>query len=377
MESLRPRTASSKLQNRAVIIGGGIIGLSIARRLAGKAWHVTVLEKSEPGQEASSAAAGILAPKLEFDPGSPLLKAGILSQGIYNEFVEELQAETGVRIDLRLNGVIAPLEAAGKDPSMPKGGLLLQGREIRDLEPALAERCREALYFPDQGSIDNRALVKAVLASARSRGVKIFPHTRVEEILTAGDSICGVRTDRERLEADVVVNCAGAWAGQLQVPGVEVRVRPIKGQMLLLDTAGSSPSEGATAAGPKLTIYSHHGYVVPRSDGRVVIGTTVEDKGYDKKVEAGTVARLLEKAVSLCPSLSTARFVEAWAGLRPQGENNLPTLGPAGPHGYFLAVGHYRNGILLAPLSARIVTDRITGQAQEEADGCSVFSARK
>lgn len=363
------------MQNRAIIIGGGIIGLSIARRLAGEAWGVTVLDRSEPGQEASSAAAGMLAPKLEFDPGSPLLEAGTLSQGLYGTFAEELEEETGVQVDLRLDGVLAPLGASDEHAAVPEGGRLLRGQEIRDLEPTLSGRFREALFFPDQGSVDNRALVRAVLASARSRGVQVLPHASVDEILTAGDSVCGVRTGRETLGADVVVNCAGAWAGQLRVPGAEVRVRPIKGQMLLLDTAGASRSQDAAAAGPTLTIYSHEGYVVPRSDGRIVIGTTVEDRGYDKTTEAGTVARLLEKAVSLCPTLSTARFVEAWAGLRPRGDSDLPTLGPAGPRGYFLAVGHYRNGILLAPLSAQIVADRIAGRTQEE--GCSVFGVRE
>jgi glycine oxidase len=297
---------------------------------------------------------------------SALLEAGTLSKALFRGFAQELEEETGLEVDLRLNGVLAPLASARDETAVREGAHLLRGQEIRDLEPALSGRFEEALFFPGEGSIDNRALVKAVLVSARSRGVKIMRQASVDEILTAGDAVCGVRTGREKLGADVVVNCAGAWAGQLRVPGADVHVRPIKGQMLLLDRGGASRSQNATAAGPALPLYSHEGYVVPRSDGRVVIGTTVEDRGYDKRVEAGAVAGLIEKAISLCPSLATARFVEAWAGLRPRGESDLPTLGPAGPRGYFLAVGHYRNGILLTPLSTQIVADRIAGRTQAE-----------
>jgi len=189
--------------------------------------------------------------------------------------------------------------------------------------------------------------------------------SRVEEVLTTSGAVRGVRTTQGEIAADVVINCAGAWAGEIRVPGAEVKVRPIKGQMLALEVPEAAPASGR----PRLTLYSHHAYVVPRSDGRIIVGTTVEDRGFDKTVEAGAVARLVAGATKLCPALSSARFLEAWAGLRPLGEDELPRIGPAGPRGYFLAVGHYRNGILLTPLTAKLLADSVAGRRGLERAG--------
>ncbi len=349
------------------MIGGGIIGLAVARELASDGWRVTVLEKGQPGREASSAAAGMLTPRLELGQGSPLLAAGLASKELYPAFARELEEETGLGINLRLNGVVAPIFPEDETRPVPDFAIRVEGAALRALEPSLSCEVREALYFADEGSVDNRALVAAVLASARLRRVEVLSYTEAERVVTAGDRVCGVscRGASSPLGAELVVNCAGAWAGDVSVPGGEVRVRPVKGQMLCLD-AGQLGTRG-----PLRTVYSHHAYLVPRGDGRVIVGTTVEDRGYDKTVEAGAVSKLIEGAVKLCPALASARLVEVWAGLRPRGEDAAPRIGPVGPGGYFVAVGHYRNGILLAPWTARRLRERIAAHPYRAAPASS------
>ncbi|HVR74031.1 MAG TPA: glycine oxidase ThiO [Planctomycetota bacterium] len=344
-----------------MVLGGGIIGLSIARRLAGDGWSVTILERAEPGREASWAAAGMLAPHLEFDPRSPLFAPALRSNALYPAFAREIEEETGLGIDLRLDGVLSPIEEARMAESLPDGARRVTGADLRTFEPALGHHVEAALYFPEDGSVDNRALVTALLASAKMRGVCIKSRSNAEEVLAPDGAVLGVRARSEAegdhvIECEVAVNCAGAWAAEPRVPGVETRMRPVKGQMLLLELPRSGPP------GPRFTIHSHEAYVVPRTNGRVIVGTTVEDRGFDKTVEAGAVRALLDGAIRLVPSLATARLADAWAGLRPLGAGVLPSLGPVGPAGYYLAVGHYRNGILLAPLTALVLSEMIAGR---------------
>jgi glycine oxidase len=341
---------------RAAIIGGGIIGLSIARRLQADGWRVTVFERARAGREASSAAGGMIAPRVEFSAGSPLLEMGLASRALYPEFVRGLEEETGISGDLRLDGIIRPLLEDEAEHPVPEGATLLSARDLRSLEPAIDARFPAGLIFGGDGSVDNRALVEALISSCRGRGVEIREGTTIEEVIVERGRVAGVRTPEGVFGAEVAVNCAGAWARGVHVPGVEALIRPVKGQMLILD------GTGRPAAGPRHTVARKHAYVVPRSDGRVVVGTTVEEKGFDKTVEAAAIARLIQGAIDLCPPLGFARFVEAWAGLRPLGADETPRVGPAGPDGYFLAVGHYRNGILLAPWTAHTIAEAVAGQ---------------
>jgi glycine oxidase len=338
---------------RAAVIGGGIIGLSIARRLRAEGWTVTLYDRSRAGKEASSAAGGMIAPRVEFTAGSALLEMGLASRALYPAFVREIEEETGHRADLRLDGILKPLLETEQDAPIPEGATLVTGHDLRALEPELDPRFPAGLLFAGNGSVDNRALVEALIASCRRRGVEIVEGAAVEEVLVERGRVTGVRTTAGAAAADIAVNCAGAWAEGIRVPGAGVTVRPVKGQMLLLD-AGKGPV-------PRRTIARGHAYLVPRSDGRVVVGTTVEEKGFDKAVEAAAVAGLIWGAIEICPALGAARFVEAWAGLRPRGAGDEPRIGPAGPEGYFLAVGHYRNGILLAPWTAEVLAKAVAG----------------
>jgi glycine oxidase len=346
-----------------VVIGGGVIGLSIARQLAMEGWSITILEKSEPGKEATSAAGGMLAPRLEFPSGSPLLELGLASKALYPDYVREIEEESGLAVDLRFNGILRPLGTEEESAETPEGAAKIEHHELHELEVCLSPAFHQAFYYPREGSVDNRALASALLLSSKRRGVEVVSRTEVSEVLVSSGRVCGVMTPEKSFGADIVINCAGAWAGNVHVPFTQTKVKPIKGQMLLLDRGRSSKQ------GPRLAVYSHSAYVVPRSDGRVIVGTTVEDRGFDKVVEAGAVSKLIEGALRLCPSLSTARFVEAWAGLRPLGEGSLPRVGPEGPEGYFVAVGHYRNGILLAPWTARRLVDQIQGRRASCAQG--------
>lgn len=331
---------------RAAVIGGGVIGLAAARRLAGSGWKVTLLERGVPGQEASSAAAGMIAPRLEFAPGSTLLEMAVRSSGLYPSFVEELEAETGKSVDLRLEGILMPLLSGEKGDEPPTGARLVRGGDLRGLEPSLAPGIQEAWLYPGEGSVDSRALVAALHASALARGVQVIDHAAADDVVVEGGRVAGVRAGGVSVDAEVVINCAGAWASAVRVPSAKVDVRPIKGQMGLL----------AGGDGPRLAIYSSEVYIVPRSDGRNIIGTTVEDRGFDKEVVPAAVERLVAAARRLCPGLAEAKLADSWAGLRPRSASGeAPSIGRLGPRGYLVAVGHYRNGILLAPLTAEIL----------------------
>jgi glycine oxidase len=347
-------SSSARAARSCVVAGGGVIGLSIARRLAGCGWSVTLCDRDEPGREASYAAAGMLCPRLEFEEDSAMRRLGIESLALYEEFAKGLEEETGERLDLRLNGILRPLFPE-EEAAPPRDAVLLEGANLREASPGLDPSFRRALLYEREGSVDNRALTRALLASCRRRGVRILAGARVREVLEERDAVRGVRTEAGVFEARVVINAAGAWAAEIEAPGPPLEVRPIKGQMLLLDS-GRPPCVAL-----ERTIYSPRGYLVPRSDGRVVVGTTVEDRGFDKSVEGGALAALLDGAFRLVPGLRQARFLEAWAGLRPRGAGELPLIGPHGATGYFVAAGHYRNGILLAPLTEMRLAEAVLG----------------
>jgi len=342
-------------ERRAVIIGGGVVGLAAARKLSASGWRVTVLERGAAGQEASSAAAGMIAPRLEFREPSPLLEMALEAWRLYPGFAADLQAETGDRIDLHLDGILEPLSPDGREEAGAPGSSVVAGTDLRELEPALAPGIERARFYPGEGSVDCRALVRNLLASVLSRGVRLLESTAAGDVAVNGGRVIGVRTGEDLLPAELVINCAGAWASRISVPSAPIEVHPIKGQMALL--TGES--------GPRLPIYSSEVYIVPRSDGRKILGTTVEDRGFDKSVDPATVERLVSAARRLCPPLAKAELVDSWAGLRPRSASGeAPVIGALGPPGYFVAVGHFRNGILLAPLTAEILDAEVRSAAR-------------
>ena len=336
-----------------IIIGGGIIGLSLALSLRKRGARVLVVERGEPGREASHAAAGMLV-ECSAETPEALQPLALASARMYPEFVHELQDESGIDVDLRDQGAIVfpPPEHIHERPGFTTGQIL--PGPLSELEPSLADFSRPAIYLKER-SVDPRALVAAALRAAKHREVDISSGTSVTEVLHAEGRVCGVRTDRTSYNAPVVVNCAGAWAGQLAPRWLPTR--PVKGQMLSL--------VGAAEGTLRHVIRSPEVYLVPRSDGRILVGATVEEAGYDKRTVPETIQKLHQAAMNMIPVLREARVHEAWAGLRPGTPDNLPILGPTEMPGCFVATGHFRDGILLAPLTAQLMMQVITGLKPE------------
>lgn len=325
-----------------IVIGGGIIGLSLARELSKRSLRLLVVEKGEPGREASHAAGGMLADGADENPPvlQPLMTA---SAQMYPEFVHELQDESGINVDLRDTGTILLGHAAHPSTSSKT----LTNSQVVELEPHL---CRDlnATWVPER-SVDPRALSSAALKACRHRGVDVSSGDEVLSVKLSDGRVSGVATAKTTFQAPLVVNCAGAWSCQISpypVPSV-----PRKGQMLCV----AMPSRDFL----RHVVRSPEVYLIPRSDGRMLIGATVEDVGYDKRVDPGTIQRLRESALNLMPGLREARMLEDWAGLRPGTPDDLPILGATPIPGYFVATGHFRDGILLAAITAKLMAQVI------------------
>jgi glycine oxidase len=346
-----------------IIIGGGIIGLSLSIALRKRGATVLIVERGEPGREASHAAAGMLA-DFPLEMPTVLQPLASASARMYPEFVHELQDETGINVDLRDQGTIvfATTQHLHEHPSLATDRPLPS--PLNQLEPALGRVNLPAIYLKER-SVDPRALTAAALKAARHRDVDISSGTAVTEVLLANGRASGVGTAKTSYSAPVIVNCAGAWAGQL--PPHEFPTRPVKGQMLSL--------AGASRDLLRHVIRAPEIYLVPRGDGRILAGATVEEAGYDKRTDADTIQRMHQAAIHLVPALAQARILEAWAGLRPGSPDNLPILGATPTPGYFVATGHFRDGILLTPVTAQVMAQMVTG-GQPEYDVSAFSPAR-
>ncbi len=331
-----------------IIVGGGIIGLSLSIALRKRGATVLVVERGEPGREASYAAAGMLVDCAAETPVA-LQSLATASARMYPEFVHEIQDESGSDVDLRDQGalVFPPPEHVHERPGFTTNSLLPE--PLAELEPALADRKRPAFLLKER-SVDPRALGTATLKAAKHRDVDVSSGTEVNAVLLSGGRVAGVSAAKTSYHAPVVVNCAGAWAGQ--IPPHRFPARPVKGQMLCVVAMHGLIRHVIRA--PEI-------YLVPRSDGRILIGATVEEAGYDKRTDPETIQRMHQAAIRLVPALRDARVHEAWAGLRPGSPDNLPILGETETPGYFVATGHFRDGILLAPVTAHVMAQVVTG----------------
>ncbi|HEV2113882.1 MAG TPA: glycine oxidase ThiO [Terriglobales bacterium] len=328
----------------AIILGAGIIGLSLALELRRNGLKVLVLERQEPGREASHAAAGMLAPS-GGDLPDALATLAHASARIYREFVMEIEDAAGMKADLRSQGTLL----IGAEAAVLSGSSPLSAEEQLRLEPAMtpqAEAC-----FLAESSVDPRALCSAATKAALHHGVEIASGTEVLRVEREGESLAVVSA-KTTYRAAAVVNCCGAWAGQ--VAPLALPTRPFKGQMLSL-----VPEPKHLLAH---VIRAEHVYLVPRSSGLILVGATIEDIGFDKRIDRATIDWMRQAAVALVPELGRARTHEAWAGLRPGTPDDLPILGESGIPGYFFATGHFRNGILLAPVTAQVMTQLILKQ---------------
>jgi len=334
-----------------VIVGGGVIGLSLAWRLRQSGAGVLVVEKGEPWREATYAAGGMLAHCASGTP--PALREMVAASArLYPEFVRELRAGAFQSPDLREQGTIAFCEA-DESPAC-EGARLLDDAALLRLEPLIA--LRQVAWLLPESSIDPRKLGRALEKAARTLGVDFVTGTAVTEIAVLGRRATGVRTAKSFYAADKVVNCAGAWAAEIKPLGMPTR--PVKGQIACLVPQAAGPN-----AGPLIqhVIRTPEVYIIPRSDGRILLGATVEEAGFDKRVDPDTVRHFQEAAAKVVPALAEMRLHEAWAGLRPRAPDELPILGETGLTGYYAATGHYRDGILLAPVTALVTTQLLTG----------------
>ncbi|HUA16690.1 MAG TPA: glycine oxidase ThiO [Verrucomicrobiae bacterium] len=332
-----------------IVIGGGIIGLSLAIALRKRRAAVLVVERGEPGREASHAAGGMLVDcSLETPPA--LQPLAVASARMYPEFAHEIEVESGMKVDLRDHGTIVfpPPEHVFERPGFTLASLL--PAPLAELEPALANPKLPAFHLKER-SVDPRALTAAVFKTAKNRGVDFSSGDEVTAVHVSNGRATGVTTTKTVFASAKIVNCAGAWAGEISP--YPFPTRPVKGQMLCLIM---QPRELV-----RHVIRSPQAYLIPRSDGRLLVGATVEEAGFDKRTDPATIKKFHRAAIELFPKLSDARILEDWAGLRPGTPDNLPILGPTDVPGYYVATGHFRDGILLAPITAEILADVIDG----------------
>jgi len=363
---------ASHSRPKTVVIGAGVIGLSIAWRLAQAGCQVTVYDRAKAGQGASWAAAGMLAAAVETEPGEESLLALTLeSQKLWPGFAREIEAASGISVGYRPEGTMVvaltrdDAEQLRHSYEFQKGlGLdldWLSGAEARRREPHLRPGIPGAVLSPRDHQVENRLLGCALAEAARRSGAVLYEHCPVREIDLSGGRARGVVTDRGRDPANVVVLAAGAWSREIAgVPATHrPPVRPIKGQMLALLMDAAAPLL-------RHVVWLPRGYLVPRLDGRLIIGATVEERGFDDRLTAGGLLALIEGAWRAVPAIEELPVAETWVGFRPGSRDDAPILGPSGIDQFVVATGHHRNGILLTPITAKAISSYVlTGRVPE------------
>jgi len=351
-----------------IIVGAGVIGCAIARELARRGQSVLVVERDSPGRRATWAAAGMLSPLGESGGGGPFLELADNSLARFGGFADALRQEGGIDVEYRTTGKLhvafpgedAELHTLATDPIAGRfEATLLDAVAARELEPALAVEIGAALLVKRDHRVNNRLLAQALLAAAVAAGAKFRTANPVASLVTEKGQLTGVRlASGEQLHAPHVVLAAGAWSGQMAGLPRPLPVRPVKGQMYAVD--GRVRSQDQASVQLRHVIYGPSCYIIPRDDGRILVGATVEDVGFQKGPTPRGIATLMAAAARVVPALADLPLVETWAGFRPATPDDLPVLGlePA-LRGLLYATGHYRNGILLAPVTAHCIAELV------------------
>src|SRR5215831_7663609 len=338
------------------VAGGGLIGASIALELACAGLKVGVFDAQQPGREASWASAGMISPSPESAAMTSLLPMSLASAAVYPQFIRRVEQLSGQTAGYRNDGGLDVLLTEEELPRVAEtlalhraSGLqaeALSGEQACELEPALTAEIRGAILRRDEASLDNRAFTEATLEAARRKGVEIHSHNGAKALWLDNRACKGLQLENGRVEAPWTVIAAGCFSARIEGAAVYAPVVPAKGQMAALRCDGVQV---------KHDLWSNHMYLVPRNDGRIIAGATIEYEGFDRSVTAGGMKSILTGAISLVPALAKARVEETWAGLRPDTPDHLPILGPTDYEGLLVATGHFRSGILLAPITAQLI----------------------
>lgn len=347
-----------------VVVGAGVMGCAAAHELARRGVRVTVLERSVPGAEASSAAAGILGAQVEAHAPGPLTELGLLSRKLYPGFVKQLERSSGISVGYRRAGVLKVAYTAPRLARLERElGWQVEARlplsrlsraRLAAREPQLSGELAGGMWFEQDALLDPRALLSALRVAAQRGGATFRSGAFVKRVAEVNGRAVGVELDDGSVvRGSHVVVAAGSWTSLLTPSSSPTRVVPARGQIVELKT--SVPLVSSVVFGPNC-------YLVPRADGRLLVGSTLEFVGFRREVTAGAVAKLLAAALRLVPALADAELSDSWSSFRPYTADELPLLGPSSTNGLILMSGHYRNGILLAPVSARIVAGCVLGQ---------------
>ena len=365
----------------AVVIGGGVIGLAVARELGRRGLRATVLERGRAGCEASNAAAGMLAPQAEADRADEFFLLQCAGRDAYPAFAAALREETNFDIELDQTGTLYVALSEEDEAELERRyawqtevGLeveRLTAGNARALEPALSPRVRWALKFPSDWQVENRRLVGALVAAVKAHGGGVWEGVAATMLRVERGRIVGVETSHGCLSAPIVIIAAGAWSSRVRfsreagtagfaAAGVHVpehpRIEPVRGQMICFNPR---PSFLHLLRGGHV-VYSPRGYLVPRRDGRLLAGSTTERAGFAASITAAGLHALTAHALEIVPEVGDLAVMETWAGLRPCAADEWPVIGAsADVPGLFYATGHYRNGILLAPLTGALVAEMI------------------
>lgn len=356
--------------NEIVVIGAGVIGAAVARELSSRGASVSILDARTPGGGATQASGGMLAPYTEAGEGGPLLDLGARSLDLFDGFIEKLEADSGIPVGYERTGTLhvareeqslAHFEkTAGELADMSIDARVLSAAEARHAEPNLAPDVFGGLLIPSQGIVAAPSMTRALIMAAQRSGATLLEPTRALRVCAEGDGV-SVLTEHGSITASAVVLAAGAWAGQVEVDGADAPapVKPVRGQLLHLGWMGQQLA--------RIT-WDERCYLVPWRDGTLLVGATVEDAGFEERNTVGGVRHLLEAVCDLVPGAWNATLLSARVGLRPGSPDPLPIIGwsQAVPR-LMYATGHFRNGVLLAPLTARIVADAMLAGKHDDA----------
>ena len=372
-EAEAPAVTRAPKRADVVIIGAGVIGLSLALELAYRGVETVVLDRGLPGDRATSAlgsAAGMINPQAH--PGiepEPVRDLALLSRHLYADWIASIEEESGILCEYDVRGGLTVARTDVEEVQLDRAldwqrsrGLafeVLTADEVKEREPALDGEVRAAFSFPLEGQIATARLGQALALAARGAGAHVISHAPVLAIRCESGRLVGVESGAGLILAGAVVNAAGAWAAHVGGGGSAVPpipIAPVRGQMLRLDASADADRLTRFAFAPGI-------YLVPRRDGSVVIGSTFERVGFDSRPTAGGIASLLQRATSLVPAAADYPILEAWGGLRPASPDDIPIMGETCLANYYLSIGHLKNGILLAPASAVLMADLLTQQS--------------